>query len=169
MPFNVTEFRAKVRDFARQYLFEMEMAFPSTITATDLPTYLVEAASVPGRVIEPIDIPFMGQQYKIAGQVTYDDWVVTFRIDDNYDIYKLFRAWSELIKGTESNIASFPAQYKADPVVYQLDAAQTRLNQISLKGAWPNSIGEIALATGENAYQTFDVSFSYDFSKYEVL
>lgn len=169
MPFNVSEFRAKVRDFARQYLFEMEVLFPQAVGTSEIINFLVESTAVPGRIVEPIDVPFMGQQYKVAGMVTYDDFTVTYRVDDNYEVYKKFRAWSELIHGTESNIASFPAQYKSNPIIYQLDSAGNRLNSITLNGCWPNSISEIALAQAESSYQTVDITFSYDFSKYEVL
>lgn len=169
MPFNVSEFRAKVRDFARQYLFEVEFIFPQTVGNDEVVNFLVEASSIPGRIIEPIDVPFMGQQYKVAGMVTYDDWTVTFRVDDEYRVYKQFRAWSELVHGTESNIASFPAQYKANLNIYQLDAAGNQMNKIILNGAWPQTLGEVALAQGDSTYQTLDMTFSYDFSKFEVI
>ena len=169
MPFNVSEFRAKVRDFARQYLFEMEILFPQPVGKGEIANWTVEASAIPGRIIEPIDVPFMGQQYKVGGMVSYDPWTVTFRIDDGYEVYKLFRAWSELVHGTESNIAAFPAQYKSNPIVYQLDAAGNRLNAITLNGAWPSSIGEVAITQGDSAVQTLDVTFDYDFSKFEVL
>lgn len=169
MPFNVSEFRAKVRDFARQNLFEMEILFPQTVGTSEVINILVDSTSIPGRIIEPIDVPFMGQQLKIAGAVTYDDWTCTYRMDDNYEVYKKFRAWSELVHGTTSNITSFPTQYKSNPIIYQLDAAGNRLNKITLNGAWPNSIGEIALAQAETSFQTVDITLSYDFSVFEVI
>lgn len=169
MPFNVSEFRAKVRDFARQYLFEMEILFPQSLGRGEIANWTVEASAIPGRIIEPIDVPFMGQQYKVGGMVSYDPWTITFRIDDGYEVYKLFRAWSELVHGTESNIAAFPSQYKSNPIVYQLDAAGNRLNKITLNGAWPSSIGEVAITQGDSAVQTLDVTFDYDFSTFEVI
>lgn len=172
MPFKVSEFKANVRDFARQYYFDLEIAFPASVggrsdkAGTNL---LVEATNIPGRTIEAIDVPFMGQQMKIGGLVTYDDWTVTYRMDDEYEVYKKFRAWSELVHGTESNLSAFPTQYKSVVKAYMLDVSGNKLNEVNLNGAWPSSIGEIALATGENAIQTIDITFSYDNSTFVVL
>ena len=169
MPFKVSEFKANVRDFARQYYFDLEITFPSVIGARSDKAgtnILVEATTIPGRTIEAIDIPFMGQQMKIGGMVTYDDWTVTYRMDDEYEVYKMFRAWSELVHGTESNLSAFPTQYKVSPKAYMLDAAGNKMNEVTLNGAWPSVIGEISLATGENAIQTVDITFSYHTLEY---
>ena len=170
MAFNVSDFRANTRDLARQYQFQVAIIFPADVpgATSDKVNILAQSTSIPGREIDAMDVPFMGAQYKLAGQVTYPDWEVTFRIDDNYDIYKKFRAWSELIKGTETNIASFPSQYKTDPELYQLDGAGNKLTKITLKGAFPMSISEVALDMGATEIQELSVSFAYDYNIFSV-
>jgi len=168
MAFSVNDFRSKVRDLAKNYMFEVEIVFPVAIGSSDLVNILAQSTSIPGRTAEAIDAPFMSQQYKLAGGITYDPWTVTFRVDDNYDIYKKFRAWSELIKGTESNIAAFPAQYKARPAIFQLDNSGNRLNKITLIGAWPSVVAEIAVDTTTSDIQNFDVTFEMDSNIFSV-
>lgn len=168
--FSVADFRARVRDLAKQYMFEVEILFPVVVgsESTGLVNILAQSASVPGREIAPIDVPVMGQQFKMAGEVTYPDWTVTFRIDDNYDIYKKMRSWSELIRGSDTGIASFPIQYKSNPKIYQIDAAGNRLNSITMNGAWPTSVGEVAVDWTSSEIQTFDVTWAYDSNTFAV-
>lgn len=170
MSFDVQQFRAKVRDLARKYQFEVEVLFPSVIGGgSDLVNILAESANFPGRKNTKVDADFMGAPYKLAGGVEYDDWQVTFRIDDNYDIYKKFRAWSELIKGAETQLAAFPTQYKSNPVMYQLDNNKNRLVAITLNGAWPNAVGDVAMDTKDSGLATLQVTFTYDYSIFKVL
>ena len=166
MAFNVNDFKSKVRDLAKQFQFEVEVLFPIAINPNqpDLMNILCQSTSIPGVDIAAIDVPVAGAQHKIAGEKTYPDWTVTFRVDDGYEVYKNFRAWAELIKGTETNIASFPAQYKSNPIIYQLSQAGDRVNAITLNGAWPTSLGEISVDWTVSDIQTFDVTFAYDSS-----
>ena len=169
MAFSVADFRSKIRDLAKSYQFEIEIVFPQAIGSDDLINMLAQSTSIPGRTVEAVDAQFMSQQFKLGGAVTYDDWTVTFRVDDNYEIYKKFRAWSELIKGTDTNIAAFPVQYKARPRVYQLDNAGNRLTAITLIGAWPSIVGEIAVDTTTADIQNFDITFTMDSNVFEVI
>ena len=169
MAFNVSDFRANTRDLARQYQFQVAIIFPSDVGGTaDAVNILAQSSTIPGREVEALDVPFMGAQYKLAAGVTYPDWEVSFRIDDNYDVYKKFRAWSELIKGTQTNIASFPAQYKTDPELYQLDGAGNKLTKITLKGAFPTTIGDVDLDMAANDIQLLSVTFAYDMNIFSV-
>jgi len=169
MAFTVSDFRSRVRDLAKQYMFEISVLMPVAVGTSELVNILAQSTSIPGRTITPVDANFMGQQYKLAGNIEFSPWSVEFRMDDNYDVYKKFRAWSELVRGTETNIAAFPAQYKSEPIIYQLDAAGNKLNQITLKGAWPSEIGEIAVDTTSSELQVFSVTWEYDQSLFLPL
>jgi len=169
MAFSVSQFKSRVRDLAKQYMFEAEIIFPQVIGSSELVNILIQSSTVPGREVAAIDVPVMGQQLKIAGAVTYADWSADFRIDDNYDIYKKMRAWSELIRGTETGISSFPAQYKSNPIIYQLDNAGNRLNAITMNGAFPITVGEVAVDWTASEVQTFSVTWSYDNNTFRVL
>ena len=169
MTFSVNQFKAKVRDLAKSFQFEVEILFPLAVGTTEIVNILCQSTSIPGVDIAAIDVPVAGAQYKLAGEKTYPAWTVTFRVDDGYEVYKKFRAWGELIKGTETNIASFPAQYKSNPVIYQLSATGERLNAITLNGAWPSSIAEISVDWTVSDVQTVDITFEYDSNTFEVI
>lgn len=170
MAFNLNDFRSRVRDLARGYRFECEIVFPVVVGQSDLVNVLVRSHTLPGRTIAATDDTFfMGAPYKLGSDISYDPWQCTFRIDDNWDVYKRLKAWVELLHGTESNIASFPSQYKATINLYQLDVAGNRLNSVSLNGAWPSDIMDAKLDTKGRKPIDVAVTFQYDFNVFTVL
>ena len=171
MAFNVTDFQSRVRDVVRTHQFQCNIVFPSAIPGgtSEIVNILAESANLPGKKIAEVMLNYAGAPLKLAGKVSYTPWTVVFRVDDNLDVYKKFRAWSELCLGTESNIAAFPAQYKSNPIMYQLDNNGNKIAQLTLNGAWPSDIADLAYDTKDKTVVTLDVTFAYDFPVYKVL
>jgi len=169
MAFKLQDFRSAVRDLARSYQFECEINFPTIVGSSSIASILVQSTKVPTKTYAPTPANFMGQPHFYAGAATYDAWTCTMRIDDNLDIYKKMRAWSEVMIGTETNIAAFPSGYKSSITVYQLDVAGNRLVSFELNGAWLSDIGDITLDYSSHAPQTAELSFEYDYFVFEVL
>lgn len=170
MPFALQDFRSKVRDLARGYQFEVEIVFPQVVGQSDLVSILCHSHSFPGRTLAATtDTFFMGLQYKLAADLSYPQWTANFRVDDNWDSYKRIKAWQELVHGTESNIASFPSQYKSTINLYQLDVAGNRLVAIQLNGSFPASVEQVALSTENRTVVESSVTWQYDYNKFTVL
>jgi hypothetical protein len=169
MAFKLQDFRSAIRDLARSYQFECEINFPTIVGPSSLASILVESTKIPTKTYEATPANFMGQPHYYAGKATYDAWACKMRIDDNLDIYKKMRAWSEVMIGTETNIAAFPNGYKSTINLYQLDVAGNRLVSFELNGAWLTSIGDIALNYAEHTPQTADMTFEYDYFVFKVL
>jgi hypothetical protein len=82
------------RDFARQFQFRLLDFGPIGFGAIDDLTY-VETASLPGRSINNVTVPYMGLTFNTPGTVTYPGaagWNVTFRCDSNYRIREALEA-----------------------------------------------------------------------------
>lgn len=171
MAFRLDEFTTRVRDLARNYQFEAEIIFPQIVGTPPLGkiNMLVDSVSLPIKTLEEVDASFMGQPIKLAGMLSYPTWTVNVRVDDDYEVYKKFRAWSELVVGTETNIASFPSQYKSNLNFYQLDGAGNRLVSYQLFGAWVSSVGEESLDYGNRGISILPVGFEFDFFLQKIL
>lgn len=170
MAFTVQDFKSNVRELARQYQFELEVVFPQVIGSSELVNILVHSSSMPGRKVSPTtDLSFMGMDYKLAANIEYPQWTAQFRVDDNYDLTKKWRAWLELIHGTSTNIASLPSQYKSDISLYRLDGQGNRLIKITLNGAWPTNFSVGGLDISDRNAIDATVSIQYDFNILEVL
>jgi hypothetical protein len=113
---------------ARPNLFEVEMTnLPDGISWDgDIFKYLCKSAALPASNISPIDVPFRGRIFKVAGDRTIDTWTVTIINDEDFKLRRAFEAWTELIAKLDNNLgATNPAAYMSNATVYQLGRGAT--------------------------------------------
>ena len=113
---------------ARPNLFEVEMTnLPDGISWDgDIFKYLCKSAALPASNISPIDVPFRGRIFKVAGDRTIDTWTVTIINDEDFKLRRAFEAWTELIAKLDNNLgATNPAAYMSNATVYQLGRGST--------------------------------------------
>lgn len=86
---NISDFYRVVQqnDFARQFQFRV-VQLANTNFNEDQLVYL-ETATLPGRSLNNIQVPFMGLNFNVPGTASYpgsENYSVTFRCDQNYNI-----------------------------------------------------------------------------------
>lgn len=108
---------------ARPNLFEVEAAFPAGLglTADEDYRFLIKAAQLPASSISVIDVPFRGRNLKIAGDRSFDPWIITVINDTDFKIRNAFEKWMNFMNKLDDNAGIItPAAYQADWKVYQL-------------------------------------------------
>jgi hypothetical protein len=76
------------KDFARLFQFRVT-AFPGINFDAQRQLLYVETATLPGRTINNVPVPYMGLQFNVPGTASYpgsNAYNVMFRIDADYDI-----------------------------------------------------------------------------------
>jgi len=86
---NISDFYTSIQqqDFARTFQFRVTQLANTNLGESSL-VYL-ETASLPGRNITNVQVPFMGLNFNVPGTATYpgsDAYNVVFRCDANYNI-----------------------------------------------------------------------------------
>jgi hypothetical protein len=86
---NIADFYRAVQknDFARQFQFRVVQLANTNFNEEQF-VYL-ETATLPGRAINNVQVPFMGLNFNVPGTATYpgsESYQVTFRCDQNYNI-----------------------------------------------------------------------------------
>jgi hypothetical protein len=168
---------------ARPNLFEVELTtFPSGISwDADKFKYLCKAAALPASNISPIDVPFRGRIFKVAGDRTIDTWTVTIINDEDFRLRRAFEAWTELIAKLDNNLgATQPAAYMSNATVYQLGRGAT-VNSTTNAGSdssilaaykfvdiFPTSVSNIDLSYDSgDTIEEFTVEFQVQ--SYEII
>lgn len=83
--------------------------------------FLCKAAQLPASISSPIEVPFRGRTFKVAGDRSIDPWTVTIINDEDFKYRNAFEAWSELIAKLDNNLgATLPDAYMKNAKVYQL-------------------------------------------------
>lgn len=166
MAFNINDFMGKYKDFSRSYLFYCKiLGGPAGLLPTEH-AYLVDSTSLPAQTIDPLTTNWQGHAYKIAGNSTYADFTITFKSDVAHTLRRGFLSWTNTIHNPVTNVHGTPGEtggYFSTVVLEQLNTIGDVIQTYNLVGAWPSSVGEMALAYGTKELQTFSVTFNYQY------
>tara|TARA_B100000131_G_scaffold21530_1_gene20812 strand:+ start:435 stop:1043 length:609 start_codon:yes stop_codon:yes gene_type:complete len=172
-------FQQAIRGGVRPNLFQVEHTWPSTNLVepsldglSDKPVmYMCKSAALPATNVGTVELPFRGRVVKVPGDRTYETWTATFYNDDAFKLRAAYEKWIALTNGVDANVAEVDiADVFQDIEVTQLDKFAGGANQLEpirtyrLVGAWPVSVGQIAVAYDNNdSYEEFDVEFAYQY------
>ena len=173
----ISDFKSRlVGGGARPNLFEVRM--------TDLPDFvddwpsetfqfMCKAAALPASNIAPIDVPFRGRIFKVAGDRTIDTWTITVINDEDFRIRNAMEAWMDGIAKLSNNLgATNPSAYMRNATVFQLGRGATPrsvnsdgernavLAEYEFIDIFPTNISEIALSyDSSDTIEEFTVEF----------
>ena len=165
--FDIESFKSNFEGGAKSYLFYFLPRFPAIDKFGldgDKVTYLVKSTTLPENTLEEILTNWQGADYKMAGKYTYADFTITFNVDKDAKILKLFHSWQDLIHNPVTNVHSVPSIYMVDQQRLQLldndgNAAVTYI----LHHTWPKSIGPVTLDYATNEIATVEITFTYQY------
>ena len=120
----ISQFKTKLAGGgARPHLFEVNLDDFKFADEWDNETFqfLCKAAALPASNVSPISIPFRGRELKVAGDRTFDTWVVTIINDEDFKLRTAFEQWMNGIsKLSDGSGATNPSSYMGNATVYQL-------------------------------------------------
>jgi len=129
---------------ARPNLFEIAIPtlpdgvnYDSGSSGQDNFSMLCKAAALPASNIAPIDVPFRGRTFKVAGDRTFDTWTVTIINDENFAIRNVMETWMQKIgQYGDASGSTNPVDYMVDAYVKQFkrSASNTGFNTPTGKG-----------------------------------
>lgn len=164
---NVDDFKAKlIGGGARPNLFRVTVNFPAYAGGnTELASFLVKGAQLPGSTIAQIDVPYRGRQLKIAGDRTFENWTITVLNDAVMDVRNAFERWMNGMNEHTENVGiSTPTDYQADMIIDQLDKADDVTKSYTIRGAFPVNVAAIDLSFDSNdAIEEFTVELAYQY------
>jgi hypothetical protein len=89
---------------------------------------LCKAAALPASNIAPIDVPFRGRIFKVAGDRTFDTWTVTVINDQDFVIRNVMELWMQKIgQYGDGSGATNPTEYMVDAYVKQFRRSPSAL------------------------------------------
>ena len=166
---NISDFKAKLAGGgARANQFKVTMPFPGYASVggeiEDF-AFLCKATALREMTIGNIDVKFRGRDIKIAGDRTIPTWTVTAYNDTNFKLKNAFERWQNGINNmTDNEGLTNPVDYQVDAFIDHLDRNGNTIKSYTLRGAFPISVGGIALDyETTDAIETFDVTFAYQY------
>jgi hypothetical protein len=167
---NIADFKAQmIGGGARPNQFRVELAFPSYVTlgivAGQRAQFLCKAAQLPASSIENIQTLYRGRPVNFAGERTFQPWTISIYNDTTFNIRNAFEAWQNGIQNYSATTGRVnPRDYQIDLNVHQLGRDGAIIKSYKFVDAFPTLIGPIALDYDQqNAIETFDVEFQYNY------
>jgi len=178
--FDLDSFASNFNIGARSCLFMVALSLGEWLSGemtNEKVSYFVKSSSLPEANANEILISTRGIDLKFAGKRSYSDWTVTFNCDENYIIRNAFEGWMQHIQPSNvpDNTYGTMGEYQRDLTFYMLRGNYSTPNQtteitgsmiagkLSLKDAWPKSVGSISFDYSSSGIATFDVTFSYNY------
>ena len=166
---NINEFKSRLSGGgARANQFKVTMTFPGYSSVggetSDL-SYLCTATSIPGQSLGTVAVPFRGRVLNLVGDRTFAPWSMTVLNDTDFKIYRGLERWMNGINNmTDNEGLTNPNDYQVDGFIDHLDRDGNSIKQYVFRGAFPTTLGDIALDYGtNNAIESFDVTLSYQY------
>ncbi|MED5270548.1 MAG: hypothetical protein VYE26_03805, partial [Pseudomonadota bacterium] len=134
---------------------------------------------LPASNIAPIEVPFRGRIFKVAGDRTFDTWSLTVINDIDFSIRNSMEAWMQVIgQHGDASGATNPGDYQIDADVVQYSRVPSDLTSIvgsgdenmnvakayKFYGIFPTNISAIDLSydTGDTI-EEFTVEFQVQY------
>ena len=163
----VDDFKSKLRGGgARPNLFKATINFPAYAGGdVELTSFMCRAAQLPASTVEALAVPFRGRILNVAGDRTFEPWTVTILNDTGFEVRDSMERWMNGINGHAANTGiTNPVDYQTDLIIDQLDRDESVIKRYNIRGAFPTSVGDIALTYDQGGeVETFDVSFTYQY------
>lgn len=110
--------------------------------------FVCKAAQLPGKNINPIEVPYLNNTLKVAGDPTFDDLSITILNDEDYLIRHQIEQWMEGIKNNARAVgAETSSDYFRQVHVIQLGRDGEELDNAHyvFYNAWPSSLAAVDL------------------------
>jgi len=168
MSFTVNDIRSQLKfGGARPTLFEVKLSSPFTSDLGSVASFMIQASSLPGSTIAPIEIPYWGRKIKVAGDRSFEDWQVNVMNDEDFKVRHALELWHNKINSLSGNLnttnSPSPSNYKRQAEISQYSKTGTIVRTYTFYGLFPTSISPIELSwDSTNQIETFTTSFAYD-------
>ena len=174
MAYSINDIRANLRlGGARPTLFQVELTSPFDPELNQIAPFMIQASSMPGSSIAPIEVPYFGRKVRVAGDRTFEPWSVQVMNDEDFKVRHAIETWHNRINSLSGNLntttSSSPTNYKSQASVKQYSkAGGAPIRIYTFYGLFPTEITPIDVNWNDtDTIETFQVTWVYDY--YEVV
>jgi hypothetical protein len=163
MAWNLANFRKNIPAVALNQYFEVSI---DGIDSDERLTALARTTELPAMQHETLGVPYRALEMKIETRVTFTDWNVTFLCEQNHDLRTKFLEQQALMYKLDTASNEPHDVYKFDSMTVSkvgYDGGAIADTQCIFYGAFPSNVGPVALDQAGGAFDTFDVTFTYDY------
>lgn len=164
------DFIAEVKNdgLARNSRFDVLFSLPSAVQTrstfgNNLQKILLfcDTAQLPGISLSTTQSRSFGEFRELPYEKLYDNVNLTFYVDVNMEVKKLFDAWMGSIQDKDTRTFSYYKSYITDLTVNVYDLKENKRYSVTMYEAYPKSIGSITLDYASKDVMKLQVNMMY--------
>jgi len=172
------EFISQIRDgVARPNHFSVELTLPEAISGDNFTKskmnkimLFCEQAQLPGVSYSTSQVRSFGEFKEVPYEKLYEPISLTFYMDSDLIVKRLFDTWINAIQSTESRTYSYPKRYVTDKItIFVHDVENNKKYQCSLHQCFPKAVSPIQLDYNAKDVMRLQVQFSYKYFKTDIV
>lgn len=150
-------------DFSYASKYEIELTFPSGISATKDMLLRCDSVSIPGRNLRTVgDFNIYGPPVEVVQGLTFGEISTTFYLSPDLRERRIMELWQDTIIDPTTFDLGYYDDYVGSLKVFTLDKRDVRTSGYELREAYPKSIDVISLGhSSSNTLNKLSVSFQY--------
>ena len=159
------------RDFSRDFLFRVtELNLAGVPAMTEGQLIYVKTATLPGRNIGNVAVPYMGLNINVPGGVTYpgsEGYSMTFYLDAASDLRNYFEAASRSLFDDQSSTGGYGTPGEEYYITLaQLDKELNPISSYKLVGTSIRNVDSISYSIAAGTGQTVDITTTIAYHYY---
>lgn len=167
---SIMEFKNLFSDLLRPNYFEVIIEPPQKLTSIDTTPfkYLVIGTDLPLETITHKEYVAMSRKYKIAGNVDYDPFSITFLLDSQGKLLDFLERWKKLVINDENKMGYYN-DYIGNMRIRLLDRKKNNVFEAKIFDCYPVNRNNISLSNlSVDTFIEFTVNFEYFRAEYTI-
>jgi hypothetical protein len=126
--------------------------------------FTCKAAQLPGKTINPIEVKYLNNTIKVAGDTMFEDWTITVMNDEDFMIRQQLDQWMEGIKQNADAVGDpqLSDYFRTGTIIPLNRDGSENPNQYKFINMWPTTLDAIDMGfENSDTIQEFGVTFSY--------
>lgn len=170
---SLEKFKADIREkgLAKTNRFMVELNAARILSATTEPyrsnlemiRLMCDTAQLPGVSFGTAQVRSYGESREIPYEKLFEPVNLTFYVDRTMMVKRLFDDWMLTVQGSDRNY-NYPIDYMADEInIFVYDTTNKETYKVSLKKAYPKTVGAIQLDYSAREVMKLNVSIQYEY------
>lgn len=160
---------------AKSQYFTVQLTLPSALDrvfkdSARKVTLFCDQTQMPGLSFSTSQVRSYGEFKEVPYEKLYEPVTMSFYVDVDMTVRKLFDAWMELIQSPDTRDFNWPKQYMTDTInIYVEDMNDNRKYCVTLNKAYPKAVAPIQLDYASKDVMKLSVTFTYQYATTQLL
>lgn len=154
---NISEFKSNFNGGVRANLYKMEISgVPEKLR------FLCKAAQIPGRTINPVEVPYLNMKPKFAGDSVVEPLSLTIMVDTDFSVRNELEKWMEQIRNSDAVYGDEPGVYERVGNLVILGQSGDELATYEFVDIWPTNLSPVEMSfESTDTIAEFTCEFEY--------